>query len=100
MNTSMITIKIDPVTKRKAQAVAKKMGLSLSVVVKGYLAQVIRTKTAVFTDEIPNKYMIKALEESRKDVKEGFVSPSFKTAKEAIEWLKKPRKKYVNGLWR
>ena len=55
MNTQVITIKVDPATKREAQQTADVLGLSLSAVLKGFLKQFIRTKTITFsaTNENP-----------------------------------------------
>lgn len=48
-------------------------------------------------DEVPTKYLIKALKESEKDYEEGRCSPTFDNAKDAIAWLHDDHAKYVNG---
>lgn len=46
--------------------------------------------------EEPSEYMIKALEESERDMKEGRVSPIFDNTKDATAWLKDENRKYKN----
>jgi addiction module RelB/DinJ family antitoxin len=57
MNSQVITIKVDPTTKKQAQKVAEELGLSLSAVLKGFLKQFIRNKTVTFSadDEKPSQ---------------------------------------------
>ena len=100
MNTAVITIKTDRGVKTKAQEIVEDLGLSLSAVINGYLRQLIRTKTIIFSaaEEIPNAYMRKALKESEADIKAGRVSPHFTNAKDAIAWLNQKRPKYGNSL--
>ncbi len=89
MNTQVITIKVDPATKKEAQHIASDLGLSLSAVLKGFLKQFIRTKTIKFTtagDE-PSEYLIKTIKQAEKDRKAGKASPIFKTGEEAVKWL-------------
>lgn len=75
MNTAVINIKTDSQVKKEAQELAQNLGLSLSGLVNGLLKQVIRTKTVTFSasDEEPTEYLIKALNESREDIKAGRV---------------------------
>lgn len=96
----VINIKTEPVTKRRAQKVAQDLGLSLSGLINAYLKQLARTKTVTFSavDEEPTEYLLRALEESRDDVKAGRVSPSFTNAKEAVTWLNNPRRKYAREI--
>ena len=42
--SSTINLKIDEITKKKAQEIAYKMGLSLNTVIKAYLNQFVRTQ--------------------------------------------------------
>ncbi len=96
MNTAVITIKTDPEVKKKAQHVARELGLSLSAVINTYLSQLIVTKRIVISSppEEPSEYLIRALKESEKDIKEGRVSPKFDNANDAIKWLDTKKKKY------
>ena len=90
MNTQVITIKVDPVTKKEAQYTADALGLSLSAVLKGFLRQFIRTKTVTFSAPIrekPSKYLLQAIKQAKEDLKTGKASPTFDTGKEAIKWL-------------
>lgn len=97
MQTAVINIKVEPKIKKQAQKVAAEMGLSLSRLIDGFLHQVIKTKTVTFSaSEEPSDWMIKNLEESRKDIEAGRVSPSFSTADEAIAWLNDFNRKYAN----
>lgn len=92
MSYEVISIKIDPLTKRQAQKLSDKLGLSLSAVLKGFLKQFIRTKTITFsaeTNEEPSEYLIKAMKQAEKDWKAGKGSPVFKTGEEAVAWLDK-----------
>lgn len=92
MSYDVISIKVDPLTKKEAKYTAAKLGLSLSAVLKGLLKQFIRTKTITFNateGEEPSKYLIKAMKQAEKNLKEGKHSPIFKTGEEAVAWLEK-----------
>jgi len=80
--------------------VAKDLGLSLSSLIDAYLRQLIRTKTVTFSAsrEEPTEYLLDALEESKKDIEAGRVSPTFDNAKDATAWLDNPRRKYANQI--
>lgn len=96
MNTAVVNVKVDPVIKIKAHEIAKKLGFSLSSLINGYLKQLIKIETVVFStsEEIPTEYMLKALEQNRKERERGEYSPSFDNAEDAITWLNNPKKKY------
>lgn len=96
MNTAVITIKIDAKLKRQAQEIAEDLGFSLSAVVKGYLKQLIRTKTLAYSaaTEEPSEYLIQNLKRSEEDIKAGRVSPRFTNARDAIAWLNKSGRHY------
>lgn len=100
MNTAVINVRVDGITKKKAQKVAQNLGLSLSGMITGFLKQVIKTKTVTFSarEEIPSEYMIKALKESKEDIEKGFVSPIFDNIEDEIAWLNNPKRKYVNQI--
>lgn len=91
MNYTIVTAKVDPKTKKEAMATAQSLGVPLSLVIKAFLKQFIRTKTVTFSarDEQPSKYLINSIKQAEKDIKEGNVSPAFKTGKEAVDWLEK-----------
>ncbi|MBI2330405.1 type II toxin-antitoxin system RelB/DinJ family antitoxin [Candidatus Daviesbacteria bacterium] len=89
MNTAVINIKINPQVKKDAQKLAEDLGFSLSSLINGYLKQIIRTKSVNFNlTEEPSEYMIKALKESRADIKAGRVI-SFKKPNDALDYLDK-----------
>ncbi len=89
MNYAVVTTKIDPQTKKEAMETAEKLGMPLSVVIKAFLKQFIRTKSIEFSaqDEEPSEYLIKTIKQAIKDRKEGKASPIFNTGEEAVKWL-------------
>lgn len=92
MSYEVISIKIDPLTKRQAQKLSDKLGLSLSAVLKGFLKQFIRTKTITFSaqeGEEPSEYLIKAIKQAEKDWKAGKGSPIFTNVEDDLKWLEK-----------
>ena len=91
MNNSVVTIKIDSQTKQKAQKTAKELGMPLSVVIKAFLTQFIKTKTVEFSarDEEPSEYLKNAIRQADKDWKAGKASPAFRTGEEVVAWLEK-----------
>lgn len=97
MNTAVINIKTNPVVKERAQEIAGELGFSLSSLINAYLKHLIKTKTVYFSNsENPTEYLLKALEESRKDIEKDRVSPKFSKAIDAISWLNNPQKRYKN----
>lgn len=91
MSYSTVTTKIDPQTKKEAMETAAKLGMPLSVVIKAFLKQFIRTKSVEFSvkeEEIPNEYFKKTIAKARKNRAEGKGSPVFHTGEETIKWLK------------
>lgn len=92
MSYEVISIKVDPLTKKEAKYTAKKLGLSLSAVLKGFLKQFIRTKTVTFSvkeGEEPSEYLIKAMKQAEKDWKAGKGSPIFTNVEDDLKWLEK-----------
>lgn len=95
MKTAVINIKTTPLVKSRAQVVAQELGFALSSLINGFLNTLIKTKTVEFTaikKEEPSAFMIKALKEAEVSP----TSPTFNTAKEAIDWLNQESKKYAN----
>lgn len=90
MNTAVINIKVSPDTKRKARAVAEELGFSLSGLINGYLKQLVKTKTVVFSahPEQPTKFLLRALKESDKDIKAGKIV-HFSSKQGALGYLDK-----------
>lgn len=91
MNYAVVSLKIDPQTKRKAMETAYALGMPLSVVIKAFLKQFIRSKSISFNlqDEIPNEYTRAILKQAEEDYKKGNTSPAFKTGEDAVAWLEK-----------
>ena len=89
MSYTVVTTKIDPQTKKEAMATAEVLGVPLSVVIKAFLKQFIRTKTVTFsaTVEEPSQYLIDLVKKAREDRKAGKASPTFDNAEDAIKWL-------------
>lgn len=88
--TAFIGFKTAPTIKTKAQKVANDLGLNLSVLLNGFLKNLIKTKRVEFTaypKEEPSEYLIEALREAEEDIKIGRVSPAFSNAKDAIAYL-------------
>lgn len=99
MNYAIVNLKIDPKTKKEAQLIASEFGVPLSTLLKSYIKQLIRTKRVVFdVSEEPSEYLIKSLEEAKKDRRKGYVSPVFDNTKDAFAWLDNPGRKYENQL--
>jgi len=93
MNTAIINIKINPEDKREAQRVAAQLGIPLSVILKGFLKQFVRSQSINFTtSEEPSDYLIASLKAAEEDIKAGRVSPTFDNAKDAIAWLNNPQR--------
>ncbi len=99
MKPVIINIKVDAEDKKKAQELAHELGVSLSGVMKMYLKDFLRNRRIEvgIDDEEPSGQLIKDLKQSEKDRKEGYASPVFKSAKDAIAWLNDPNAKYENG---
>ena len=91
MNYAVVATKVDPQTKKKAQEVAEELGVPLSLVIKAFLKQFIRTKTVTFSasQEIPSGFLIQAIKKARENRKQGKGSPVFNNAKDAIDYLHK-----------
>ena len=100
MKTAVLNLKIDQKTKKQAQDLAEKLGFSLSSIVNAYIKSFIKDKTVHFSlrEEIPSEYLRQGLKESEEDRKNGWVSPGFDNAKDAVAWLKNPKRKYVRDL--
>lgn len=91
MSYAVVTTKVDPQTKKQAQETAERLGMPLSVVIKAFLKQFIRTQSVSFgvQDEEPSEYLKNAIRQAEKDWKAGKTSPAFKTGEEAVAWLEK-----------
>jgi addiction module RelB/DinJ family antitoxin len=91
MNYGVVTTKVDPKTKKEAQETAERLGMPLSVVIKAFLKQFIRTQSVTFNarDEEPNDYLKSVIKQAEENLRKGNHSQVFKTGKEAVAWLEK-----------
>ena len=85
MTYAVVTTKVDPQTKKQAQQTAEELGMPLSVVIKAFLKQFIKTKTVTFSarDEEPSEYLKSIIKQAEKNLKTGNHSPVFKTGEKA-----------------
>ena len=91
MSYAVVTTKVDPQTKKEAQETAERLGMPLSVVIKAFLKQFIRTQSITLSarDEEPNEYLKSVIKQAEENLKKGKHSPVFKTGEEAVVWLEK-----------
>lgn len=89
MGYSVITTKIDPETKREAQKTAEALGIPLSVVIKAFLKQFVRTKTIELSirNEEPSEYLKSVMRQAEENYKKGNTSPAFTNAKDTLKYL-------------
>ena len=87
MDTAIINLRVDPRLKANAQAVAKKLGFSLSSILKGYLRELAKLGRVDFAvAEDPSPWLIRQLKQARKEMLEG-KAVSFNDVESAIRWL-------------
>ncbi len=69
MNSTIINIKTDPKIKKEAKKITAEMGLTLSGAINGFLRQLIRSKTVLFTlnENAPSDYLLSSIKESEKE---------------------------------
>ena len=48
--------------------------------------------------EVPNENTLKELDENKKAIEDGYVSPTFDSVDKMLDWLHSPSKKYQNGI--
>lgn len=91
MNYTVVTTKLDPQTKREAMETADELGMPLSVVIKAFLKQFIRTKSVSFSarSEEPNEYLKSVMHQAETNYKQGKASPAFTQGKDAVKFLEK-----------
>lgn len=90
MNTAVVVTKIDPQTKKAAMKIADELGIPLSVVIKAFLKQFIRTKSISLSidNEVPNKYMTEMVKKSEEEYAAG-KAISFDKPQDAISYVDK-----------
>lgn len=91
MSYAVVTTKLDPQTKKDAMRTAEELGMPLSVVIKAFLKQFIRTKSIAFNarDEEPNEYLKSVMKQAEENWKKGNHSPTFESGEDAVAWLEK-----------
>ncbi len=83
-----INIKADTDVKKKAQKVAKELGMPLSTIINAYLHQLVRTKAVTFGVPTPKPAVKRRLDRLAKEAREGKnLSPMFTSMDDAIAWL-------------
>ena len=87
---TVLNVKTDADVKKDAQALAKHLGVPLSVVVNSYLKEFVRSGEFTLSREPKLKPAVakrleKAVAETRKGVN---VSPAFDNAQDAVAWLR------------
>ena len=87
----MLAVKTDAKLKKRAQQVAKELGLPLGTIINRYLQVFTEEQRVVFErPEIPNAKTAKILRQAERDIKAGKnLSPVFATAEEMDAWLEK-----------
>ena len=90
MNT-VLNVKIDPELKKRAQSVAKELGLPIRLVVAAGLREFVNTRSVTISDSPRLKPEVEAelLEVSKKAStrKLDDYSPAFKSIEESFTWL-------------
>lgn len=85
-----ITVKTDPATKKAAEALAKKSGLSLEGLVNACIKQAIASRHfEIHAPEQMTPKMEKVLEKAEQELAAGEFSEPFDNAEDAIAYLKK-----------
>ena len=99
MKTAVVNFKTTPEIKQKALAKTKKAGISLSSLLNHRLQEIANAKSLTLDfDEEPSDWLVNELKEAEKDEKEGYTSPAFDNAEDAIAWLNDPNAKYENQI--
>jgi addiction module RelB/DinJ family antitoxin len=93
--SEVINFRVDKKLKSEAQAVVKKMGISLSDALNISLRKLVRDKSIDIDLEEPSDWFIEQMAEVERERAMGEVSPSFSNMKEAIKWLDGKGKKYA-----
>jgi len=91
---TVINIKTDAETKKKAKELAAELGVPLSTVINVYLRQFIRTREFIFSLAYSmSPELEKTIAEVENDLAENKnLSPVFENADDAIAWLEEPEK--------
>lgn len=88
MKTATINFKTDDVTKAKAQAVARQIGIPLSNLLNAYIYELASTGSVHFTTSEPmTKKMEKLIATAEEEIAVGDISGPFETLEEMFEHL-------------
>ncbi len=89
MKTAIINFKTDPKLKAEAQKRAKKLGISLSIVMNDSLRDFASGKAVhiEYPEEIMTPQMEKIIERGLKEIAQGEVSPAFDKVDDMMRWL-------------
>ncbi len=89
MAKTVISVKVDKETKKKAQVLAKDLGLPLSTIINANLREFVKSGEITFSIEPKIKPEVwKLLRKASADYGTGKnISPTFSSAKEAIDYL-------------
>ena len=89
MSNKVITIKIDPETKKAAQDLAADAGLTLSGLINSYLKQITATRHInLYIPQRMTPKLEKLLDEAEQDIEAGQTIGPFDSADAAIKALK------------
>ena len=88
MKTAVINFKTDDATKKKAQDVAKQIGIPLSNLLNAYLYELASTGSVHFTASEPmTEKMEQTIEVAEKEIASGEISGPFETLEEMFTHL-------------
>lgn len=89
--STVLNVKIDPVLKKRAQSVAKELGLPISLVVAASLREFVSTRSLTISDSPRLKPEVEAelldLSKKARASKLDDFSPAFENIEESFTWL-------------
>jgi antitoxin component of RelBE/YafQ-DinJ toxin-antitoxin module len=89
--STVLNVKIDPLLKKKAQAVAKDLGLPMSIVVSASLRDFVNTRSITISDSPILKPEVEAellaLSQAARAGRLDELSPAFDSLDEGFRWL-------------
>ena len=99
MNNTILSISIDPTTKRQAEVQAEKIGVRLESFTESILDKALKafiknikknafgTSIVIRIDEEPSKRLLASMKKARENRKKGNTSPAFHTVKDMNAWF-------------
>lgn len=87
--STVLNVKIDEKLKRDAKAVAKAVGLPMSIVVSASLREFVRTRSLTISDipQLRTDVVDELLKIEKDPKKRTDLSPAFKNIDDAVAWL-------------